>query len=237
MAKWSEKHMYNWTGWMDSVANAYTKINEWTVSPTSPFGFLVFVLNITLGSLLMGFIIGLMMFPQTIEWIMRSIGDEVDKLESRSTGMKYRLKEFIYVMLALFVLIPFVATWGLPKLIMEHRENKRLKRVQELERHRMEVDEDRRRWEVLDERLARARMELTRDFKPKMKLKAHSMVEPITLTTGNHSIAIGYGNVARGNYSINVWPSDVTLTTYTEGGVTTAMVTHNNINNEGYRLQ
>lgn len=248
MAKWSEKHMYNWTGWMDSVANTYTKINEWTVTPTSPFGFLVFTLNITLGSLLLGLILGLMLFPQTIEWIIRSISDEVDRIDTiKDKGIKKHIKEFTYVMLAIFVLIPYAITWGLPKLIMEHRENKRLKRAQELERHRTEVNEDRRRWTYVesgrwtypvgDVEILWSYAKPKRDFRPKMELKAHRMVEPRTISTGNYSIAIGYGNVARGNHSISPWPSDVTLTTHTEGGVSTAMVTHNNINNEGYRLQ
>lgn len=240
MAKWSEKHMYNWTGWMDSVANAYTKINEWTVRPTSPFGFLVFTLNITLGSLLMGFIVGLMLFPQTLEWIMRNIIDGVEKLgKGRSVGIKHTIREFTYVMLAIFVLIPYAITWGLPKLIMEHRENKRLERLQAFQ---TAVNEDRRRWTYVENgrwtypvgnvEILWPYAKPKEDFVPKMKLKAHRMVEPRTISTGNYSIAIGYGTVARGNHSISPWPSDVTITTHTEGGVSTAMLTHNIINNE-----
>ena len=219
--------MYNWTGWIDSVANTYTKINEWTVRPTSPFGFLVFTLNITLGSLLLGLIIGLMAIPQTFEWIMKNIGDEVNKLNKvRSEGIKYTIKEFTYVMLAIFVLIPYAVTWGLPKLIMEHRENKRLERLQAFQ---TAVNEDRRRWDDINDRVIRVRRELVRDFRPKMKLKAHRMVEPepITISTGNYSIAIGYGTTARGNHSISPWPSDVTITIHTENGVSTAMITDN----------
>ena len=29
MSKWSEKHMYNWVGWIDHISDAYNKINEW----------------------------------------------------------------------------------------------------------------------------------------------------------------------------------------------------------------
>lgn len=231
MAKWSDKHMYNWKGWIDSVVNTFTKINEWTVTPTSSFGFPVYLLNNTLGALLMGFIIGLMAIPQTLEWIMRNIIDEVEKLEIRSTGMKYRLKEFIYVMLTIFVLIPYTITWGLPKLIMEHRERKRLKRAQELNQHQRVVEEERRRLDDINDTVIRVRREVKEDFKPKMKLKAHSMVEPITLATDNHSIAIGFSNIATGQYYVNFWPSDVTITTHTEGGASTAMVTHGIINN------
>ncbi len=229
MAKWSEKHMYNWTGWIDSVANTYTKINEWTV--TSPFGFLVFTLNITVGSTLLGLIIGLMMLPQTLEWIMRNIIDEVEKLgKGRGEGIKHTIREFTYVMLAIFVLIPYAITWGLPKLIIEHRGNKRLERLQTLNRHHRE--EDISRWDDINDRVIRVRRELRKDFTPKRELKAHTMVEPRTINTDNYSITIGSNNTARGNHSISEWPRDVTITTHTEGGVSTAMVTHNNINNE-----
>ena len=218
--------MYNWVGWIDHISGAYNKINEWTVTPTSPPKFLVFVLNITMGSILLGLMVGLMAIPQTIEWIMKNIIDEVEKLgRAKGVGIKHHIRDFTYVMLALFVLIPFVVTWGLPKIIMEHRENKGLKRLQELERHRRGVNEERRRWDDINDRVIRVRRELVRDFTPKRELKAHRMVEPRTLSTGNYSIAIGYGNVARGNHSISPWPSDVTITIHTEGGVSTAMVT------------
>ena len=135
--------MYNWVGWIDHISDAYNKINEWTVTPTSPPKFLVFTLNITLGSLLLGLITGLMAIPQTIEWVMRNIIDVVDKLrKGRSEGIKHTIREFTYVMLALFVLIPYAITWGLPELIMEHRERKRLKRLQAFQ---TAVNEERRR--------------------------------------------------------------------------------------------
>ena len=206
MAKWSEKHMYNWTGWIDSVSNTYTKINEWTV--TSPFGFLVFTLNITVGSTLLGLILGLMVIPQTIEWMMKNLMDGVNKLGSnKDSGIKHNIKEFAYVMIAIFVLIPYTITWGLPKLIMEHREEKRLKRLQTLDRHYRE--EDRSRWDDINDRVIRIRRELTKDFKPKKELKAHTMVEPRTINTGNYSIAFGSNNVATGNsFSLN---GDVTI--------------------------
>lgn len=212
MAKWSEKHMYNWIGWMRSLNALYDKILTWTVTPTSLLGFFVFVLNITIGSTLLGLIVGLMAIPQTLEWIMRNIGDEVDKLGTvRGEGIKHNIKEFIYLMLALFVLIPFVITWGLPKLIMEIKQRRVEKRF---ERHLQLVEEDRRRWDTINEYVIWARTSVKKDFKPKMKLKAHRMVEP------RHSIAFGSRNVAIGYYSINRWPNGVTMTT------------HNNINNE-----
>lgn len=228
MAKWSEKHMYNWVGWMRSFHALYDKILCWTVTPTSPPKFLVFVLNITLGSVLLGLMIGLMAIPQTVEWIMKNIGDEVNKLgRAKGEGIKKHIREFTYVMLALFVLIPYAITWGLPKLIMEHRENKRL---EELQAFQTAVNEERRRRNyhpVGDVEILWPYAKPKRDFRPKRELKAHCMVEPRTITTGNYSIAIGRGNTARGNYSINEWPRDVTITTHTEGGVTTAMVTDN----------
>ena len=218
--------MYNWTGWIDSVANTYTKINEWTVRPTSPLGFLVFTLNVTLGATLLGLILGLMTIPQTFEWIMRNIGDEVEKLgKGRSEGIKHTIREFTYVMLALFVLIPISVTWGLPKLIMEHRENKRLERLQTLDRHYRE--EDRSRWDDINDRVIRIRRELTRDFKPKKELKEHRMIEPRTINTGNYSIAFGSNNVATGNsFSIN---GDVTIRIDRENNTSTAYIRTDNM--------
>lgn len=230
MAKWEDKHMYNWIGWMEFIYATWNKINEWTVRPTSPFGFLVFTLNITVGSTLLGLLTGLMAIPQTIEWIMKNIGDEVEKLgKVRSEGIKYHIREFTYVMLALFVLIPYTVTWGLPKLIMEHRENKRLERLQELERHRRGTEIERRRWDDINDRVIRVRRELTRDFTPKRELKAHTMVEPRTINTDNYSITIGSNNTARGNYSISPWPSDVTIRIDRENNTSTAYIRTDNM--------
>lgn len=214
MAKWSEKHMYPWMEWMRFIYATWNNINTWTVTPTSPFGFLVFTLNITLGSLLMGFIIGLMLFPQTLEWIMKNIGNGVEKLGANNNkGIKHIIKEFTYVMLAIFVLIPYAITWGLPKLIMEIREEKELKRLQTLDRYGA-VNEDRRRWTYVesvrwtypvgDVEMLWPYAKPKKDFTPKRELKAHRMVEP--RTTGNYSITIGSNHTihtARGYYSIN----------------------------------
>lgn len=234
MTKWEDKHMYNWIGWMEFIYATWNKINEWTVTPTSPFKFAIFVLNITLGSILMGLLTGLMLFPQTIEWIMKNLMDEVDKLGSnKDKGIKHNIKEFAYVMTALFVLIPYIITWGLPKLIMKKREEKRLRRVITMEQRRREMlrqeTEDISRWDnylVGDVEILWPYAPAKKDFTPKRELKAHTMVEP---SRGNYSIAFGSNNVATGNYSISPWPSDVTIRIDRENNTSTAYIRTDNM--------
>ena len=222
MAKWTEKHIYPWMEWMRFIYATWNNINTWTVTPTSVPKFFVFTLNMTLGSLLMGFIIGLMAIPQTFEWIMRNIGDEVNKLESNKDGV---IKEFAYVTTTLFVLIPISVTWGLPKLIMEHREEKRLKRLQTLDRHYRE--EDRSRWNdypVGDVEILWPYVPAKKDFTPKRELKAHTMVEP---SRGNYSIAFGSNNVATGNsFSLN---GNATIRIDRENNTSTAYIRTDNM--------
>lgn len=209
--------MYNWIGWMEFIYATWNNINTWTV--TSPLGFLVFTLNITMGSLLMGLLTGLMSIPQTFEWIMRNIGDGVNKLETNKDGV---IKEFAYVTTTLFVLIPISVTWGLPKLIMEYREERRLKRLQTLDHHYRE--EDRSRWDDINDRVIRIRRELTRDFTPKKELKAHTMVEP---SRGNYSITFGSNNVATGNsFSLN---GNATIRIDRENNTSTAYIRTDNM--------
>lgn len=188
MAKWSEKHMYNWMGWMRSLYALYDKILCWTVTPTSPPKFLVFVLNATLGSLLLGLITVLMSIPQTLEWIMKNIGDEVNKLgRTKGGGIKYHIKDFTYVMSALFVLIPYALTWGLPKLIGEIKQRRVEKRLQKQVEELRQADENRRTrehrfgMERAIEELGRQRREIRdaidrkrkEDFRPKKIVKLH----------------------------------------------------------------
>lgn len=227
MAKWTDRHIYPWMEWMRFIYATWNNINTWTYTPTSPFKFAIFTLNMTVGSLLLGLLMGLMAIPQTIEWIMNNIGNEVEKLgKVRSEGIKHTIKEFTYVMLAIFVLIPYAITWGLPKLIMEHRENKRLERLQAFQ---TAVNEDRSRWDDINDRVIRVRRELVRDFTPKREIKAHTMVEPRTINTVNYSIAIGSNNTARGNHSISPWPSDVTIRIDRENNTSTAYIRTDNM--------
>lgn len=222
MAKWEDKHMYNWIGWMEFIYATWNKINEWTVTPTTPFKFAIFTLNMTLGSTLMGLFIGLMLFFQTFEWIIHNLADWVNKLEANKDGV---IKEFAYVTTSLFILIPIAVTWGLPKLIMKYREEKRLKRLQTLDRHYRE--EDRSRWDDINDRVIRIRRELTKDFKPKKELKAHTMVEPRTINTGNQPISFGSNNVATGNsFSLN---GDVTIRIDRENNTSTAYIRTDNM--------
>ena len=225
MAKWTEKHMYPWMEWMRFIYATWNNINTWTITPTSVPKFFVFTLNMTLGSLLMGFIIGLMAIPQTFEWIMRNIGDEVNKFEANKDGV---IKEFAYVTTTLFVLIPIAVTWGLTKLIMEYREERRLKRLQTLDRHYRE--EDRSRWNdypVGDVEILWPYVPTKKDFTPKREIKAHTMVEPRTINTGNYSIAFGSNNVATGNsFSLN---GDVTIRIDRENNTSAAYIRTDNM--------
>ena len=222
MAKWTEKHIYPWMEWMRFIYATWNNINTWTITPTSVPKFFVFTLNYTLGSLLMGLLIGLMAIPQTFEWIMRNIGDGVNKLEANKDGV---IKEFAYVTTTLFILIPIAVTWGLPKLIMEYREERRLKRLQTLDRHYRE--EDRSRWNdypVGDVEILWPYAPAKKDFTPKRELKAHTMVEP---SRGNYSIAFGSNNVATGNsFSLN---GNVTIRIDRENNTSTAYIRTDNM--------
>lgn len=218
--------------WMRFIYATWNNINTWTVTPTSVPKFFVFTLNITLGSLLMGFIIGLMAIPQTFEWIMRNIGDEVNKLEVNKDGV---IKEFAYVTTTLFILIPISVTWGLPKLILSYREEKRLRRVITMEQRRREILRQEteafiRGWNnypVGDVEILWPYVPTKKDFTPKRELKAHTMVEPRTINTGNYSIAFGSNNVATGNsFSLN---GDVTIRIDRENNTSTAYIRTDNM--------
>ena len=231
MAKWTEKHIYPWMEWMRFIYATWNNINTWTVTPTSVPKFFVFTLNITLGSLLMGFIIGLMAIPQTFEWIMRNIGDGVNKLEANKDGV---IKKFAYVTITLFILIPISVTWGLPKLILSYREEKQLRRVITMEQRRREILRqetealaDIRGWNnypVGDVEILWPYVPTKKDFTPKRELKAHTMVEP---SRGNYSIAFGSNNVATGNsFSLN---GNATIRIDRENNTSTAYIMTDNM--------
>ena len=80
MAKWDDKHMYNWVGWMRSISALHKKVDDWCFIKYSFPRFMAFYLTLTLGSILKYTLIGLMSIPQTIEWIMANIIDGVDYL-------------------------------------------------------------------------------------------------------------------------------------------------------------
>jgi hypothetical protein len=229
MAKWTEKHIYPWMEWMRFIYATWNNINIWTVTPTSVPKFFVFTLNITLGSLLMGLLIGLMAIPQTIEWIMKNIGDEVEKLEVNKDGV---IKKFAYVTTTLFILIPISVTWGLPKLILSYREEKQLRRVITMEQRRREMLRqetealaDIRGWTDINCRVERLRgLVKKKDFRPKKEIKAHTMVEP---SRGNYSIAFGSNNVATGNsFSLN---GNATIRIDRENNTSTAYIRTDNM--------
>ena len=123
--------------------------------------------------------------------------DEVNKLgNNKDKGIKHNIKEFTYIMMALFVLLPYTITWGLPKLIMEKREEKM---ADTLEVDTLEVDNP--------NLVPVGNVEILwpyapKDFNFKKKLKPHRMVEPIEpQSRGNYSIAFGSNSIARGYHT------------------------------------
>lgn len=189
MTKWGDKHMYNWREWMRSLYNLPDKINSWSIDQLSPDRFIVFMLNMLILRGLCYTTIGLMAIPQTIEWAMSNLMSWVNHELSHNNALD-GLKGFPVVMVTLFILIPYTVTWGIPKLIQEIKQSrveKRLQRqVEDMERLREQIAEDRIRWEYRDDTIRRAQEELERltasrhkkDFKPKKQIKAHSLVKP-----------------------------------------------------------
>lgn len=186
MAKWDDKHMYNWIGWMRSLYDLPKKVHQWSINEIEPHRFIVFVLNTLVLYPLCYTALSLMLIPQTFEWLMRNIGDEVNDLgKGRSEGIKHNIKEFTYVMIALFILIPYTVTWGIPKLIEEIKQRRVEKRLQK----QAEELRQARRWENIRDSVNRSREELERqqriirewridierkeDFRPKKQIKHH----------------------------------------------------------------
>lgn len=187
MTKWGDKHMYNWREWMRSLYNLPDKINSWSIDQLSPDRFIVFMLNMLILRGLCYTTMLLMAIPQTIEWAMKNLMDEVNKLgRGKGEGIKHHIRDFTYVMLGLFVAIPYAVTWGLPKLIGEVRQNKVEKRLQKQAEELRQTEEDTRQWGAIvdgvirEQELASSMNIFTKhkkDFKPKKKIKAHSLVK------------------------------------------------------------
>ena len=234
MAKWEDKHMYDWLGWMRSISALHKKVEDWSLINYSFPRFMAFGLNLTFGSILKYTLIGLMAIPQTFEWIMRNIGDGVNKPgKVRGEGIKYHIRDFTYVMLVLlglFVVIPFTLTWGLPNLISENIKGRKEKRSNRrravIENIRVSVNEDLSRWQQQDTidgllRSLRERGRVYKDFTPKKDIKAHKF------NTERKSIYISPGVYTRDEFRI---------VQHREGNTSTARVARRNrryINNIG----
>ena len=187
MAKWDDKHMYNWVGWMRSIIALHKKVEDWCFITYSFPRFTVFYLNLTFGSLLKYTLIGLMAIPQTIEWIMANIIDGVDYLivNNNKEEDARQLRVLIGVVMAFAFVLPYAITWGLPNLISENikrRKEKKANRIVVMETIRESVIEDLNPWEVTNRNreemfrgiMAQLRRDRTKDFTPKKKIKAHN---------------------------------------------------------------
>lgn len=183
MAKWEDKHMYDWLGWMRSLINVRERINDWTVSPKKAYKFPIFMANNVILAPILFFIVGLMTMMKTVEWSMALLMGWVNKEMDRDA--LDGLKAFPVLMVTLFILIPYAVTWGLPKLIQEVRKGRVERRLEEQAETLRQVEEDRRRWEHLDGleqtredlgrylRATRDRGVKAKDFKPKYYVAPH----------------------------------------------------------------
>lgn len=190
MVRWDDEHMYNWIGWMRSLLAMRENIDDWTVSPKKAYKFPVFMANNLIIAPVLFFIVGLMLIPQTIEWLMKLLMEWVNDEISHKNALD-GIRGFPVVMTTICILIPYTVTWGLPKLIGEikqRRVEKRLrKQAEDMERLREQIAEDRRRWEHREgigravEELARQARELQEaldrrrkeDFRPKKIIKPY----------------------------------------------------------------
>lgn len=190
MAKWGDKHMYNWIGWMRSLLAMRDNINDWTASPKPTiYKFPIFMANNVIINSLLLFIVGPITMLQTIEWSMSLLMRWVNKEMERDA--LDGIKAFPVLMATLFILIPYAVTWGLPKLIGEIKQIRVEKRLQKQADELRQVEEDRRRWEHHREGIGRAVEELERqqriirewqlendrrrkeDFRPKKLIKPY----------------------------------------------------------------
>jgi hypothetical protein len=183
MAKWEDKHMYDWLGWMRSLINVRERINDWTVSPKKAYKFPIFMANNVILAPILFFIVGLMTMMKTVEWSMALLMGWVNKEMERDALDSIR--GLPVIMVTLFILIPYAVTWGLPKLIQEVRKGRVERRLEEQAETLRQVEEDRRRWEHLDGleqtredlgrylRATRDRGVKAKDFKPKYYVAPH----------------------------------------------------------------
>lgn len=203
MTRWDDTYIYNWIGWMRSVYNLREKINQLADKHDN---FPIFFLNMTLGSVVMYILIGLMSIPQTFEWIMGNVVELIDRIISVSDSNNIDTKAFrafIGIVMAFALILPYALTWCLPNVILnliKRRKEKRLKLQQELlNNHREAVNESLRQWdyntqrrreEILERQIRTTQQILDalepNKITPKKTLKAHKfddkpeVVVPVT---------------------------------------------------------
>lgn len=213
MVRWGDKHMYNWLVWMGYLIDVRESINRWTVSPKKAYKFPIFMANNVIIAPVLFFIVGLMLIPQTIEWLMKLLMEWVNDEISHKNALD-GIRGFPVVMTTICILIPYTVTWGLPKLIGEikqRRVERRLqKQAEDMETLREQIAEDRRRWEHREgieravEELERQRRELQdaldrrrkEDFRPKKIIKPYQFVDtPKIRIFTRDEFVIGYNRV------------------------------------------
>ena len=203
MTRWDDTYIYNWIGWMRSVYNLHDKINQLADKHDN---FPIFFLNMTLGSVVMYILIGLMSIPQTFEWIMSNIVELIDRLiraGNYNNISTEAFRVFIGIVMAFALILPYALTWCLPNVILnliKRRKEKRLKLQQELlNNHREAVNESLRQWdyntqrrreEILERQIRTTQQILDalepNKITPKKTLKAHKfddkpeVVVPVT---------------------------------------------------------
>ena len=207
MAKWDDKHMYNWVGWMRSISALHKKVEDWCIIEYSFPRYMAFGLNLTFGSILKYTLVGLMAIPQTFEWIMANIIEGIDYLivNNNKEEDARQLRVLIGVVMAFAFVLPYAITWGLPNLISEkikkHKEKRSNRRRAVIENITESVIEDLSRWQQQDTidgllRSLRERGRVYKDFTPKKDIKAHNF------NTERKSIYVSPGVYTRDEFRI-----------------------------------
>jgi len=173
MAKWDDKHMYNWIGWMRSISALHKKVEDWCFIK---YSFPRYMLNLTFGSLLKYTLVGLMAIPQTFEWIMANLIEVIDYLivnnneeeDSRQFGT------IVGVVMAFAFVLPYAITWGLPNVISDGIK-KRKEKLESTQRMRDVItrDEVRERWGITVPPPIRVRNVKAKDLTPKYYVAPH----------------------------------------------------------------
>jgi len=177
MAKWDDKHMYNWIGWMRSIIALHKKVEDWCFIKYSFPRYMVFGLNLTFGSILKYTLIGLMSIPQTFEWIMANLIEAIDYLivNNNKDEDSRQLRVLIGFVMAFAFVLPYAITWGLPNVISKGIK-KRKEKLESTQRMRDVItrDEVRERWGIaVPPPPQRSRGVKVKDFTPKYYVAPH----------------------------------------------------------------
>jgi hypothetical protein len=177
MAKWDDKHMYDWLGWMRSLINVHERINVWTVSPTKAYKFPIFMANIVILAPVIFFIVGLMSILKTFEWVMANLIEFIDHLIENNNKEEdsRQFRTLVGVVMAFAFVLPYAITWGLPNVISDGIK-KRKEKLESTQRMRDVItrDEVRERWGItVPPPPQQSRGVKAKDFKPKYYVAPH----------------------------------------------------------------